>query len=145
MQTQFGFLPSPLDGLGVYLNYTLTDSSAEFPGRTGEAATLPGQSRHVGNVAVYYEKYGFSTRISTNFHGSYIDQVAAETGLDRFYDTHTQLDFSISQRFARKFRAYFNALNLTDAPLRYFQGVNTRPLQEEHYRSWYDFGVKIDW
>jgi TonB-dependent receptor len=144
-QSQLGFLPSPLDGFGVYLNYTFTDSTAEFPGRIGEAATLPGQSRHVGNVATFYEKFGFATRLSVNFHGSYVDQVAAETGLDRFYDTHTQVDFSISQRFARKFRAYFNALNLSDAPLRYFQGVNTRPLQEEHYRAWYEFGVKVDW
>lgn len=144
-QSQLGFLPTPLNGLGVYANYTFTDSTAEFPGRTGEAATLPGQSRHVGNAAAFYEKAGFSTRLSVNFHGSYIDAVASETGLDRFYDTHRQVDFSISQRFAHKFRGYFNALNLTDAPLRYFQGDNTHPLQEEHYRAWYEFGVKVDW
>ena len=34
---------------------------------------------------------------------------------------------------------------LTDAPLRYYQGVADRPLQEEHYKTWLDFGVKLEW
>ena len=55
-RAQLAFLPAPFDGLGVYANYTFTDSSAVFPGRDGERATLPGQSRHVGNLAVSYEK-----------------------------------------------------------------------------------------
>ena len=80
-----------------------------------------------------------------NFHGSYIDQVAATAGQDRFYDTHKQVDLSFSQRITRNVRAYFDALNLTDAPLRYYQGVADRPLQEEHYRWWVDFGVKVNW
>jgi len=50
----------------------------------------------------------------------------------------------VSQRVTRNFRAFFDAINLTDAPLRYFQGVSDRPLQEEHYRAWFNFGVKID-
>jgi TonB-dependent receptor len=144
-QSQLAFLPGPLKGLGVYLNYTFTDSSAEFPGRTGEPATLPGQSRHVGNVSVSYERGGFSGRLAVNFHGSYIDQVAAASGGDRFYDTHKQLDLSLGQKITRNVRVYLNALNLTDAPLRYFQGVADRPLQEEHYRWWMDFGVKLGW
>lgn len=144
-QSQLSFLPSPLNGVGVYLNYTFTDSSAVFPGRTGEKATLPGQSRHVGNLSLSYDKSGFSGRVAVNFHGSYIDAVAASTGLDRFYDTHKQVDLSLSQRVTRTIRVYFNALNLTDAPLRYFQGTPDRPLQEEHYRWWADFGVKVSW
>ena len=36
-------------------------------------------------------------------------------------------------------------MNTNDALLRYYQGVRDRPLQEEHYRAWYEFGVKIDW
>jgi len=144
-QNQLTFLPAPFDGLGVYVNYTFTDSTAVFPGRTGEQSTLPGQSRHVGNVSVSYEKAGFSGRVAVNFHGSYVDVVGASTGLDRFYDTHKQMDFSVVQKITPNIRAYFNALNLTDAPLRYFEGVTTRPLQEEHYRWWAEFGVKVNW
>jgi TonB-dependent receptor len=142
MQNRFTKLPSPWDGFGLFANYTFTDSSAAFPGRTGEKASLPGQSRHVGNVSLSYEKGGFSGRVSINFHGSYIDQVGASSTLDRFYDTHKQLDASISRSLTPRLRLFLDALNLTNAPLRYYQGDTNHPLQEEHYRWWLNFGVK---
>jgi TonB-dependent receptor len=142
MQNRFTKLPSPWDGFGLFANYTFTDSSAAFPGRTGEKASLPGQSRHVGNVSLSYEKGGFSGRVSINFHGSYIDQVGASSTLDRFYDTHKQLDASISRTLTPRLRLFLDALNLTNAPLRYYQGDTNHPLQEEHYRWWLNFGVK---
>jgi TonB-dependent receptor len=145
IQSYLRFLPKPFDGLGLYANYTLTDSTAVFPGRTGEQSTLPGQSRNVGNLSISYEKSGFSGRVAVNFHGSYVDQVAAAAGQDRFYDTHKQVDISINQRITRNIHAYFDALNLSDSPNRYFQGVVDRPLQEEHFQWWATFGVKLNW
>jgi hypothetical protein len=35
-------------------------------------------------------------------------------------------------------------LNLTNAPLRYYEGTVNRPIQEEYYRSWVTFGVKFN-
>jgi len=143
LQNQLRFLPSPFNGIGVYANYTFSDSTARFPNHAGDS-TLPGQSRHVGNVAASYEKAGFSGRVSVNFHGSYIDIVGADNTQDRFYDTNSQLDFSITQRLTRNVRAYFDALNLNDALLRYYQGVPDRVLQEEHYRWTLNFGAKLE-
>ena len=125
------------------MNYTFTDSSATFPNHAGDT-TLPGQSRHVGNVAASYEKRGFSGRLSVNFHGSYVDQVGATNLLDRFYDTHKQMDLSFSQRVTRNLRGLLDMVNLNDALLRYYQGVKDRPLQEEHYHWWLDFGAKFE-
>jgi outer membrane receptor protein involved in Fe transport len=142
LQNQLTFLPGPLDGIGIYLNYTFTDSSASFPSHAGDS-TLPGQSRHVGNVAASYEKGGFMGRMAINFHGSYVDQVGATNLLDRFYDTHTQMDLSFSQRVTRNLRGYLDVINLNDSLLRYFQGVSDRPLQEEHYHWWLEFGAKF--
>ena len=80
-----------------------------------------------------------------NFHGSYVDQVGATNLLDRFYDTHKQMDVSASASASRGTCAcYLDALNLNDALLRYYQGVTDRVLQEEHYHWWIDFGVKFD-
>lgn len=142
-QNQLRFLPGPLDGLGVYANYTWTNSSAQFPGRI-ETATLPGQSSHLGNVAVSYEKSGFSARSSWNFHGKYVDAVGDAALRDVYYDNHVQWDLSVSQQVLRRVRLFADFLNLTNAPLRYFEGVTTRPVQEEYYRWWSTFGVKVN-
>jgi TonB-dependent receptor len=141
-QNQFRSLPAPFDGFGIYANYTWTDSSARFPDREIEA-TLPGQSTHIGNFAVFYEKYGFSARSSWNFHGKYIDAVGEAAAADVYYDNHTQWDINVSQRVTRHIRAFADFLNLTNAPLRYYQGASNRPIQEEYYRWWTMAGVKV--
>ena len=142
LQNQLRFLPSPLDGLGVYANYTFTTSSAAIPGHSG--ATLPGQSRHMGNVAVSYEKRGFNGRVAMNFHGSYVDVIGATNSLDRYYDRNSQLDVAVTQRVISNLRLYIEGMNLNDARLRYYQGVRERVLQDEHYRWWTTFGVKVE-
>jgi TonB-dependent receptor len=144
VQNQLRFLPAPFDGLGVYANYTWTDSTAAFPDRSG-SATLPGQSRHLGNLSLWYEKFGFSGKASWNFHGRYIDAVGADESEDVYYDNHTQLDMTVSQRLGNKARLFADFLNLTNAPLRYYIGVTTRPIQEEYYRWWSRFGVRVNW
>jgi len=141
-QNRLKFLPSPLDGIGVYANYTYTDSTAHFPGHAGDA-TLPGQSKHVGNVAASYEKAGFTGRVSVNFHGAYLDTVGANNLTDRFYDTNRQLDVVLLQKLTHNTHLYLNLLNLNDALLRYYQGVPDRVQQEEHYHWWAEFGVKV--
>ncbi|MGE0392676.1 MAG: TonB-dependent receptor [Vicinamibacterales bacterium] len=143
-QNQLRFLPKPFDGIGVYANYTMTDSTATFPDRTGDS-TLPGQSRHLGNLSLWYEKSGFSGKASWNFHGKYIDQVGASAAEDVYYDNHTQLDVNISQRVFKKAQIFADFLNLTNAPLRYYIGITTRPIQEEYYRWWSRFGVRVNW
>lgn len=140
---QLRFLPSPLDGIGVYANYTRTDSTAQLPGHVGDSP-LPGQSKHLGNVAVSYEKAGFTGRMAVNFHGSYIDVVGATAVQDRYYDTNSQLDISLAQRLARSVRVYVDLLNVNDALLRYYQGVPDSVLQEEHYRWTANFGLKFE-
>lgn len=142
-QDRLKFLPGPFDGIGVYANYTYTDSDAHFPGHVGKA-TLPGQSKHVGNLAGSYEKGGFTGRVSVTFHGSYLDTVGADNSQDRFYDTNSQLDVTLLQKVSRNAHVYLNLLNLNDALLRYYQGVSDRVQQEEHYHWWTEFGVKFD-
>ena len=139
---QFRFLPKPFDGLGVYTNYTFTDSEARIAGRSD--GPLPGQAQHSGNFAVFYEKFGFSGRLSLNYHGQYIEEVGEDVTRDLFFDSHAQWDLSLSQRLNRWLRVYVDVLNLTNEPFRRFEGFKNRPVQEEYYRWWLTAGVKID-
>jgi hypothetical protein len=85
-----------------------------------------------------------SRAASGNLAGSYVDVVGAANALDRYYDTNSQLDLSFNQKVSRNLRIYFDWLNVNNALLRYYQGVSDRPLQEEHYQGWLNFGVKVE-
>jgi hypothetical protein len=41
-----------------------------------------------------------------NYHGAYIDIVGADNTQDRFYDTNSQLDISVTQKLTRNLRLY---------------------------------------
>ena len=57
-QNQFTNWKGGWGGLGFYANYTYVDSEAKYPDR--ESTSLPGQSEHIGNLALVYEKYGIT-------------------------------------------------------------------------------------
>jgi TonB-dependent receptor len=132
-------------GFGLLANYTYTDSEAAFPGREGEAAPLPGQAKHSGNVALLYEQGGFSGRLALNFKGRWIAEVGETPAEDISKDRHAQLDFAASQKIGDTgLRLYLEVLNLTNEPLRFYEGTEDRPIQEEYYRWWGAFGIKWD-
>ena len=147
-QKRFSFLPGPFDGLGVYTNYTFVDSEARLPGEdlnTFRDSVLPGQAQNVANFAVSYEKYGFSGRASLHFRDEYLSEVTSSTLTDIFVDDHLQLDVNFSQRITKNIRVFAEFLNLTNEPFRVYEGLRTRPIQEEYYRWWSTFGLKFDW
>jgi TonB-dependent receptor len=140
-QKRLSFLP----GLGIYVNYTYTDSEADFPpaelGEPGREATLPGQSENLGNLALSYERGAFAARLAYNFHGKYIAEVGETAQEDIYYDDREQLDFRATYAVAQGFRLYLELNNLTDEPLRFYQGSENRPIQEEYYSYWGQVGV----
>ena len=146
VQQQLRMLPSPLDGLGVWANYTYTDSEAELPG--GRTARLAGQAAHVFNTALSYERGGFSGQVSLNYNDSFVlefgsDVVGAEERAeDIFLDKHLQLDLSSSYRFTQSASLFLELVNLTNEPFRTYQGSSVRPRQAEFYESWGRLGVR---
>jgi TonB-dependent receptor len=148
LQQQLTFLPGVLSGLGIYANYTYTWSEAEVNASEDaddiRKVTLPGQTENVGNFALSYEAGGFSGRISLNYAGAFIDEIRDKEGNDRMYDERFQLDISASQKLTNKLRLFVEFINLTNAPLRYYNGVTSRPEQQEFYSSWSNFGLKYE-
>jgi TonB-dependent receptor len=139
---QFTQLPGWLAGWGVFANYTYTDSEVDLPGRD-EEVRFPGQANHSGNAAISYEAFGFQGRIALNYNGSYLDEVGGDADEDIFYKDHTQLDLSMSYSFWRGTSIFLEVVNLTDAPLVYYIGEESRPIQQEYYSRWASLGVKF--
>ena len=63
---------------------------------------------------------------------------------DRYYDTQFFLDFSASFAITDNLRLYADLNNITDQPLRYFQGVKERTQQMEYYGQRLTLGLKYD-
>jgi TonB-dependent receptor len=145
LQQQLKFLPGFLNGLGVYGNYTFTDSDAKLP--SGDEGRFPGQAQHVVNTALSYEKGGFSGQISLNFIDDFVDEFGGNVGdraEDVFIDNRTQLDFSVSYRFSALMSVFAEVNNLTNQPFRLYQGTPARPLQAEYYERWGRMGLRLN-
>jgi len=141
-QNQFVSLPGFWGGFGLYGNYTYIDSEADYPDRA--AGPLPGQAEHVANLALVFEKYGISTRLSYNFNGKNILEVAGDPEEDLWVDDHAQLDFLLRVQVAKKFSIVLEAVNITDEPYTVFEGTADRIRQQEYYDWWATLGVRFD-
>ncbi|MGR3811876.1 TonB-dependent receptor [Jiulongibacter sp. NS-SX5] len=132
-------------GLGIYLNYTYTQSSTTgIDEREDENLALPGTAEHMFNASLSYENKKFVARASFNYASDYIDELGGEAFEDRFYDKQLFLDVNASYAFTPSLRLYFEGNNLTNQPLRYYQGVQSRTMQMEYYNARYNFGLKFD-
>jgi TonB-dependent receptor len=147
VQQQLRMLPKPFDGLGIYANYTYTRSETILPG--GREARLQGQTPHVFNTALSYERGPFSGQISLNFHDNFILEYGGDEGTpeerleDIYVADHLQLDFSANLGITETTAAFLELVNLTNEPFQTYQGVEERPRQREFYRAWGRFGFRF--
>ena len=149
LQRKLDFLPGRfLRNFGVMLNYTFTHSVTRgIYNEDGEERTnvsLPGTAPHMVTAPLSWENSRLSVRVSLNYTAGYLDEVASEAFGDRYYDGQLFLDANASYRFGKYVRVFFEANNLTNQPLRYYQGIRSRMAQLEYYKGTFNLGVKID-
>jgi len=148
LQKQLDFLPGFLQHFGVYTNYTYTKSKAKgiynSDGELREGLMLPGTAPHMINASLSWENQKFAARVSLNHTASYLDELGGSSFEDRFYDQQTFLDANVSFSVNPWMRIFVEANNLTNQPLRYYQGVSTRTMQMEYYKPRYTVGLKFD-
>jgi TonB-dependent receptor len=141
-QQQLTFLPGALAGLGIYANYTYSKSEADLLFR--EWTTLPGQAGDVGNLALSYDRYGITARISMNYRGELLSRVGETPAEDFITQPSTQFDFNSAVRLGYGASLYLNVQNITNEPERVFLGDDpNRPRIIEYYGWNTNFGVKL--
>jgi len=116
-QQPFTFLPGFLNGLGIVTNYTFAESDFEETLEEGGTTTypLPNNSKHTFNITPYYEKYGFSLRVATNFRSDFLREIPnLEDGL-KFRDNVIITDISSSYDFNDNVGITLNILNAFNA------------------------------
>lgn len=149
LQRQLDFLPGKfLKGFGVYLNYTYTKSKAkgiaDEEGNERKDVTLPGTAPHMFNGSLSWENKRFSARVSTNFTADYVDVLGADASEDSYYDKQFFVDANAAFKITKNLRLFAEANNITNQPLRYYQGVQSHTQQLEYYQGRYNFGLKFD-
>lgn len=147
-QRQLDFLPGILKNVGLYANYTLTQSDVDVvrteDGDVRDDIKLPGTAEHTFNTSISYETSRFNARLSLNYTSDYLDELGDEAFFDRYYDKQTFVDANASYTITPNIRVYMEANNLTNQPLRFYQGVSSRMMQEEFYNVRFNAGLKID-
>lgn len=118
---------APLEGFGTQLSYSQTLSAVDPDGPEGPESSndLPGLSKYVSNITLYYERAGFSTRISRRHRSDFRGEVTG-FGADRdnrYIAGESVVDFQLGYSFADDTRLKGLSLllqvnNITNEPYR---------------------------
>ena len=149
LQTNLRFLPRPLDGIVLNANYTRSFSETAFPTIDlvqGEPpfytpdivvverlGSIPGQSDHIANLSMGYEKGGFSGRVSLVYQSAYLDEVNDQEDLSGFTNDYLRWDAVLTQRVFGGLSTYLYVNNLTDLSEEAFVGQRSFVSQLEDY------------
>ncbi|WP_082441917.1 TonB-dependent receptor [Sphingomonas sp. Leaf33] len=145
-QQQLSFLPGALGGFGVFANYTYTQGDARFDdafvGRRD--FVLPGQSKHMWNASLFYERGPVNVRVAYTKRSDYLDEINADNAtLDLYWEGRGQLDATASLQVLRGINLFFEGKNLTNsAGVRYF-GQRTRVYEYEKFGYTLFGGVRV--
>lgn len=136
-----------LDGFGVVASTSFNNSSIN-PNGTG-AVAIPGLSKKIINTTIYYEKHGFSARLSNRYRGDFVGEVPDYTNTlqTRNVKGESILDAQLSYTFqsgpAEGLNLLFSASNITNEPFFMYKGANV--VREEKYGATYMFGASYKW
>ncbi len=145
-QQQFEFLPGHFDGLGFQGNLTLLDGSFEAGGR--DDAGFPGTSETIVNASLFYEKFGFSGRVSYQWRDDWLDTLGGlgvGSSGDEFRKGYENLDIALRYAINDRFTVYADFANLTDAVYIAYQGDESRPTEVEQIGSRAMFGLRFSY
>ena len=142
-QYQLTMLDGFWSGFGISANYTHVwgHAAAAFV-RAGDIP-LAYQSNDVGNVRLFYEKYGFAARLAFNYRSAYLDALSSDPTTDEYTDANGQLDLHMSYQITPNFTVFGDAINLTDAPWRRYIGSAPQLVERERYGTQVRGGVQL--
>ncbi|WP_395401974.1 TonB-dependent receptor [Pseudoduganella sp. UC29_106] len=139
-----------LDGFGVTGSYSYNDSSIAIQdpsSNIGSNITLPGLSKNVSNVTVYYEKAGFESRISMRKRSDFVGEIsnfAAERTLryvvgDRVIDM--QVGYTFDSGMFKGVGLLLQVNNLTNEAYETYNGTKNQQLEYQKYGRTVLFGA----
>jgi len=163
-QTHFWYLPAPLNGLVLNVNYTKIGSEMDVPRFRVESETislrppvientlveesrsarLPDQPSDILNLSLGYDFKGFSGRVSFLYQTSTTTFIGPRSSLDNFTGDLKRWDVSLKQRINQNFELFANLNNISNRPDRNFRGgALSNPTMTAYYGFTSDVGVRF--
>ncbi len=136
LSVPFELMTPALEGFGLIANYSQVDSNIDANGpAAGGESSMPGLSENMSNLTLYYERSGFSARISQRYRDDFLGEVQGFGGdlSQRRIHEETIVDAQVGYAFQdgsalEGLSLVLQAYNLTDEPYReYFpreDGIN---------------------
>ncbi len=161
LQTHLSFLPSPFDGFVINANFTRAITETPFPQYKWEKqgsfpfyeyvfwreyrfGKMPGNSENMGNIAIGYEKKGFSCRISYLYQGDYLANVGAVPEEDTYVQGWGRWDATLMQKIGRRFGISFYYQNINNQDEAGYQFVSDRQTYSQYFGSRLYLGLRYD-
>lgn len=138
-QQQLTFLPSPLNGLGVYANGTFLNAKGTYDESLNEVRyEIKGFTKRSANAGLSYIKYGVTARASLNYNGPRLEGYNAIVAR-QFYDgARTSVDFSVAYALRHsKTSLFVDINNITNAKRTRYKG------REELANNTQIYGMRI--
>lgn len=129
-----------LDGFGVVASVTHNSSEISIDNTNlGSKIMLPGLSKNVFNLTLYYEKYGFSTRVSQRKRSDFIGEITG-FGADRelrFVKGEKVVDFQVGYEFfdgtLKGLGILLQVNNATNSAYQTYQVTTNQPVEFQKY------------
>jgi iron complex outermembrane recepter protein len=152
---QYAFDWNWLDGFGVAANYTLSESTSNQTTSFTQHSQIPGVSQNAFTTQAYYEKLGFSARLSYSWRSRAVNDSLVgptfsfpdQTGTQRVYQVYQapygQLDAQVGYDFSPHLGLVLSAQNLTRESLHTYLQFPNLPFTYDDWGRRYFFGIKF--
>jgi iron complex outermembrane recepter protein len=138
-------LTPALDGFGVVANLALTNSSISIQDQRygNQSVPLPGLSKNVLNLTAYYEKNGFSARVSERKRSDFVGSIGGPGGTSElvYIKADTVVDMQTGYEFQtgslKGLSVLLQVNNLTDTAFQTYSG------SENRYRGYEKYGRQM--
>ena len=143
----FDIFHPALEGFGAQFSASTTDSEVQ-PDPTQPPTALPGLSENVINGSLYYERYGFQSRVSARHRSDYLGEVAGfgngrtlrSVAAETVVDAQIGYEFQAGPLEGLSILAQVN--NLTDEPFKTFEnGDERRTIDYQSYGRTFAVGM----
>lgn len=139
-QRPFTFLPAPWDGLGAGVNATFVKGETTVPGRADKIPP-PQQADRVLNAQVYFEKWGFSSRLAYTWRSEVLEIVGVDKRNDVYNGKNGVVSLKLGYEIVKGLAIFLEGSNLNnEEDYRYAQSTN-RMVEGEKFGRIYRAGL----